>query len=98
MLKNFSLVLLLAALLPGCSMRRVYQPISIVQASPNSININTATVEELEKLPYIGGKTAESIVQFRTINGPFRRIEHLMQIRGVSEKRFAEIAHVLKTK
>lgn len=62
-----------------------------------AVNINSASLEELEKLPHIGRKTAEAIVEFRTRNGPFRRVEHLMQIRGVSEERFLEIRHLLRT-
>ena len=64
---------------------------------PDAININRASVDELETLPHIGRKTAENIVRFREENGPFRRIEHLMQIRGVSESRFAELRPYLKT-
>ena len=48
-------------------------------------------------LPHIGRKTAEAIVEFRTLNGPFRRPENLMQIRGVSETRFAELRPYIKT-
>ena len=62
-----------------------------------AININTATVDELEKLPHIGRKTAEAIIQFRTENGPFRRVEHLHLVRGVSEKRFSEIRSMVRT-
>ena len=67
------------------------------ESSPNAININTASVEELERLPHIGRKTAESIVEFRDQNGPFRRPEHLLLIRGVSEKRFLELRPLLRT-
>lgn len=66
-------------------------------ASTATININTATAVELEKLPHIGQKTAEMIVQFRAENGPFRRVEQIMQIRGISETRFTEIRQYLKT-
>jgi competence protein ComEA len=62
-----------------------------------AININTATADEFEKLPHIGRKTAETIVEFREQNGPFRRPESLMQIRGISEKRFLELREFLKT-
>jgi len=60
-------------------------------SSPGAVNINKATVDELEKLPHIGRKTAEAIVRFREENGPFRRAENLMLIRGVSESRFQEL-------
>lgn len=52
------------------------------------ININTATADELESLPKIGPKTALAIIEFREKNGPFRRIEHLMLVDGISETRF----------
>ena len=47
------------------------------------ININTATAEELMQLPGIGELTAESIVLYRTENGPFTSIDDLMEIRGI---------------
>lgn len=82
----------------GCSERQVYRTSANPNPiSPDSININTASVDELEKLPYIGRKTAEAIVQFRTENGPFRRPEHLMQVRGISETRFIELRPILRT-
>jgi competence protein ComEA len=84
-------------MLTACSTRVEYQPLQRVKASADAININTATANELEQLPHIGRKTAETIVRFREVNGPFRRPEHLMQIRGVSEKRFLEIRQYLKT-
>ncbi len=80
----------------GCTSRIVYEQQTSAAAVQNTININTASAEELEKLPYIGRKTAEKIIQFRDANGPFRRVEHLMQIRGISEKRFLEIQPFLK--
>jgi len=57
------------------------------QSSPR-ININTASVKELEKLPGIGKGLAERIVEHREKYGPFRRAEHLIMVRGISDKRF----------
>jgi competence ComEA-like helix-hairpin-helix protein len=98
--RSIAILLLFACMFsePGCSSRHVY-PASAkaAPASPNAININTASVDELESIPHIGRKTAETIVQFRTENGPFRRPEDLMQIRGISEKRFIEIQTFLRT-
>lgn len=87
---------LLIALSLACSSRVEYAA-EPNRANLNAININTATVDELEKLPYIGRKTAESIVEFRTQNGRFRRPEQLMQVRGISEDRFAELLPLIKT-
>ena len=95
---NPGVVFLCAVLLFGCTARRVYQSEANNEPpSPSAININTATVDELEKLPHIGSKTAEAIVRFRTENGPFRRPEDLMQIRGMSETRFGEISQNIRT-
>jgi competence ComEA-like helix-hairpin-helix protein len=80
----------------ACSSRVEYEQ-PRVDASPNAININTASADELERLPNIGRKTADAIVEFRTENGPFRRPEHLMLIRGLSEKRFLELRPLLRT-
>ncbi|MBK8302102.1 MAG: helix-hairpin-helix domain-containing protein [Pyrinomonadaceae bacterium] len=82
-------------LFAACSSRIEYDR-PVVQVSTAAININTATVDDLERLPHIGRKTAEAIVEFRSANGPFRRVEHLMLIRGVSETRFAELRPILR--
>ena len=82
-------------LFTACSARVEYDR-PVAQTPSSAININTATVDDLERLPHIGRKTAEAIVEFRTANGPFRRVEHLMLIRGVSENRFAELRPILR--
>jgi competence protein ComEA len=64
-------------------------------AGPASININTADVLELEKLPQIGRGLATKIVEHRNRYGPFRKPEHLLVIDGISEKRFREIRHLI---
>lgn len=80
----------------GCTSRVVYEQQTAATPTQKAININTTSAEELDMLPHIGRKTAEKIIQFREENGPFRRVEHLMQIRGISEKRFLEIQQFLK--
>ena len=52
------------------------------------LNINLAPVSELEKLPGVGKVIAERIVTYRLENGPFRRAEHLMMVRGISDSKF----------
>ncbi len=59
------------------------------------ININTASVAELEKLPGIGPGIAERIVAYRQEHGLFRRVEHLMMVRGISERKFRAISSTL---
>ena len=58
---------------------------------PAAVNINTASVKELDALPGIGAKTAALIVEYRQKNGPFKKIEELMNVRGVGEKSFLRL-------
>lgn len=60
---------------------------SQTQALPR-ININTASRAELEKLPGIGAGLATRIIAHREQFGSFRRVEHLIVVRGISERRF----------
>lgn len=55
------------------------------------VNINHATREELERLPGIGPGLAERIIEHRARHGAFRRVEHLLAVRGISESRFEEL-------
>ena len=63
----------------------------------NAINVNTASAAELEKLPGIGEVLAERIIAHRKEHGPFRRVEHLMMVRGVSDRKFREIRSLVRT-
>jgi competence ComEA-like helix-hairpin-helix protein len=59
------------------------------------ININTATRAELEKLPGIGETLAARIIEHRERYGRFRRVEHLLMVRGISERRFNALRALL---
>ena len=60
-------------------------------AAGKVVNINTASVAELNGLPGIGAKTAALIVEYRQKNGPFKKIEELMNVRGIGEKNFLKL-------
>ena len=60
-------------------------------AASGAININTASATEIEALPGIGAKTAALIVEYRQKNGPYKKIEDLMNVRGVGEKSFLKL-------
>src|SRR5215210_5201616 len=55
------------------------------------ISINEASREELERLPGIGPALAARIVEHRERYGRFRRAEHLLLVRGISERRFRRL-------
>ena len=71
-------------------------PLSVQHPLPHAVNINTAPLEELQKIPHIGESLARKIVEHRETNGPFRRVEHLMLIQGVSDKRFRKIRPLVR--
>ena len=55
------------------------------------INLNTATIAQLETLPGIGPNTAKSIVDFRNHSGPFQRVEDLLAIKGISKSKLEKL-------
>ena len=55
------------------------------------INLNTASVQELESLPGVGPALAKRIVAFREKNHGFKRVEELLAVPGISEKRWRAI-------
>lgn len=60
------------------------------------MNINTASKEELLTLPGIGLSKAEDIISWREANGPFDRVEDIMNIRGIKEGVFSKIEDRIK--
>ncbi len=60
------------------------------------IDLNTATVEELQQLPSIGPQMAKEIVEFRMKSGPFRRVEDLLAIKGITKQRLEKIRPYVK--
>ena len=60
-------------------------------AASSPLNLNTATAAQLESLPGIGARTAERIIEYRQKSGGFKKIEELMNVRGVGEKSFLKL-------
>ena len=52
----------------------------------NQVNINTATTEELAKLPRVGLKVAQRIVEYRTAHRSFKSVDELRNVKGVGAK------------
>jgi competence ComEA-like helix-hairpin-helix protein len=55
------------------------------------LDLNKATAEELQQLPEVGPSLARAIVRFREKSGPFRRVEDLLAVRGMSRRRLDRI-------
>jgi competence protein ComEA len=55
------------------------------------VNLNTATAEQLATIPGVGPKMAERILDYRTKNGGFKKVEDLMNVSGVGEKSFLKM-------
>jgi competence protein ComEA len=67
------------------------QPAAKPAAATTLVNINTASAADFEALPNIGAKTAARIVEYRQKNGPFKKVEELMNVRGLGEKNFIKL-------
>ncbi len=59
------------------------------------ININTATIEELDALPGVGEATANKIVNHRSENGDFKSIEEIKNVNGIGDKKFEEMKNLI---
>lgn len=73
------------------------KPVGVSQPSRDRvlININTASAAELQTLPGIGPSFAQRIVDYRTANGPFARIEDIQNVRGIGQATFDRIKDLI---
>jgi competence protein ComEA len=65
------------------------------RASAAPVDLNTASAAQLASLPGIGVVTAERIIEYRDKNGGFRKVEELMNVRGVGEKSFLKLKPIV---
>lgn len=61
-----------------------------------TVELNTATAEELRTLPRVGERTAERIIEYREEHGGFEKIEDLMNVRGIGERTFLRLRPLIR--
>ena len=84
------LAVMLAAA-PMMSAAGASQETADTKAAGAAVNLNTATASQLEAVPGIGPKMAQRIVEYRQKNGAFKKIEDLMNVKGIGEKSFLKL-------
>ncbi len=71
-------------------------PVSAATKTPlGKINLNTATLEELDQLPGIGPAIAQRIIDYRNQNGAFKKIDDLKNVRGIGDALFDQIKELV---
>jgi competence protein ComEA len=60
-------------------------------AAKAAVNLNTATIDQLEELPGVGRATAQRILEYRQKSGGFKKVEELMNVKGIGEKGFLKL-------
>lgn len=94
----FILTVLVVALLTACTPveKATFKTAANFERAAETIGINSASKEELQRIPFVGEKLAEAIIEHRERYGPFRRPEQLLLIKGVSDARFRQIKHLIR--
>jgi competence protein ComEA len=85
------LVFFCLAIATPAVMATAAEPARVATAAVARININTASVKDLQGLPGIGQVTAERIVAHRTEKGQFKSVNDLLKVKGVGEKSMEKI-------
>ena len=65
------------------------------KSESNKININLATIKELEDLPGVGEATANKIVRYRDENGNFKSIEEIKNVNGIGDKKYEDLKELI---
>ena len=65
-------------------------------ATSGPVNLNTATIEQLDTLPGVGPTTAQAILDHRTRNGRFRSVDDLMNVRGIGPAKLEQLRPLVR--
>ena len=61
------------------------------KAATTPVNVNTADASQLQSLPGIGPSKASAIISYRSANGPFKRVDDLVRVKGIGPKTLAKL-------
>lgn len=93
-------LLIISSFLFGCSGKnepqQVFPTQNEIAVAETTIDINTCSANDLEKIPRVGAKLAQKILEHRQMYGKFRKVEHLLLVEGISDRRFREIKSLVK--
>ena len=73
-------------------------PETLAPSTPELLNINTASAEELQTLPNIGVKMAQRIVDYRTQHGKFASVDALQHVKGIGVKTLEKLRPLVDVK
>ena len=99
-MRRFTCALAIVCLMASAPLAAQNKPVSgrRAAAAPSKgptadapLNLNTATAAQMALLPGIGPKAADRIAEYRQKNGGFKKIEELMNVKGIGEKSFLKL-------
>ncbi len=90
-MQRMMLAVALVTVLGGGAVMAEQAPAPGQATTQSLIDVNTATAEQLQTLPGVGPRTAERIIEYRRDNGGFKKVEDLMNVRGIGERSFLEL-------
>lgn len=90
-MRNILNALLVAFVVLSAGDAAIAQSDKTAASAKAALNLNTATLDQLEDLPGIGRATAERILEYRQKSGGFKKIEELMNVKGIGEKSFLKL-------